>query len=194
MLNNVFGPVIKSDNGQMGSGGGANRSFDGSEMGLCLALRVVANLLCASDQPFTLPDEAGQRTERLMETGRRQTTADLRSLRVVQMREMDLLIMPTLSAICILIDQVGWVGVEFWKFVDLDFSKLEFLKSSQLNPNPPLAPRPNAASPPSPATPTASANFSESPSAPCWPSASKSGSCSACSVCVTPGRRWTHFD
>jgi hypothetical protein len=112
IVNNVFGPVIKSDNGQLGSvsggggGGPGNRSFDGSEMGLCLALRIVAALLCGTDQPFTLPDETRHPPERLMETGRRQSTADLRALRVTHLREMDVMIAPVLSAIAILMDQL----------------------------------------------------------------------------------------
>ncbi|KAI6217430.1 Med12 domain-containing protein [Aphelenchoides besseyi] len=75
-----------------------------TEMGLCLALRICAGLVCARDEPFHVrTEDRGGDSRPKKPFG---YSADLRGLRLLQITEFDDCIFPLLSAVCILNDNI----------------------------------------------------------------------------------------
>ncbi|KAI1721670.1 eukaryotic mediator 12 subunit domain-containing protein [Ditylenchus destructor] len=96
LLNNVLVPIIKTENLC-------------SEMGLCLAMEIIASIVCGTDTPFLLntgtdiPVTADKGSSKKLIGPR---NCDLRALKIAHIRELDICIFPLLSAVAIFMDML----------------------------------------------------------------------------------------
>ncbi|KAI1728879.1 eukaryotic mediator 12 subunit domain-containing protein [Ditylenchus destructor] len=102
LLNNILVPIIKTENL-------SNNAIEGSEMGLCLAMEIIASIVCGTDTPFLL--NTGTDIPMTIDKGNNKKilgprNCDLRALKIAHIRELDICIFPLLSAVAIFMDML----------------------------------------------------------------------------------------